>query len=152
MITDFTQQIKKHYYNIKTDATPHNIALGFSIGTLIGILPTFGLGFLIGLLMIFINKSINKASLFGSMLIWNPITITPIYYLSYKIGDLTFNPEPITKFDFIILNHIYTYSLSFLFGNFAIAIIVSILSYFLVKSIVKAYRKKKEKTQLQATI
>lgn len=51
MIKKWTTKIKEHFQEIiRTKPSPHAIALGFTIGTFISILPTPGLNFALGLL------------------------------------------------------------------------------------------------------
>ena len=124
---------------LKTKTSPHSIAMGFSIGTFVAILPTPGLNILLGLLIVFIFKKISKFALFGAMAIFNPLVLTPIYVFSYKIGNVIFSSEPIVRYKFILLFQIYEFSRRFLVGNLFIATSISILSYFIVKKIVKKY-------------
>lgn len=91
--------------------------MGFTIGTLIGILPTPSVGFLLGLLVILIFENVNKYSLFGALILWNLIILLPIYILSYEIGDFLFGELPVVEYDITIFDRIYYFSRSFLVGN-----------------------------------
>ena len=138
-----TDKIKKHFrdvWEIKTSS--HSIALGFAIGTLIAVLPTPGFGVLLGLFLVLIFKRINKFSLIVAFVFWNPFVLLPFYYLSYKIGNILFGSLPVIKYDVVILDQIYNFSRRFLVGNLLIAIFLSITSYFLIRFIVKVFRKK----------
>ena len=144
LIEKTKEKLRFHLHEIiRTKKSAHSIALGFAIGTFISILPTPGFNILLGLLVIFLFKKVNKYSLFGSMAFWNPITLAPIYLLSYKIGDMLFGSTSVIKYNVIILNQIYNFSRRFLVGNFIAALAVSIISYFIVKKIVKLYKMKK---------
>lgn len=130
---------------MRRKTSPHSIALGFSIGTLIGILPTPGFGFFIGLLVVLISEKINKVSLFAAILFWNPIVLTPIYFASYAIGDLFFGP-PVDRFKIEFFNKAYSFSRNYLVGNLILAVSISILSYFIVKwAAAKYYGRKSAK-------
>jgi uncharacterized protein len=137
----------KHHFKevIRSKTSSHSIALGFSIGTFIGILPTPGFNILLGMLVILILKKISKFSLIGAMVLWNPLTLAPIYFLSLKIGNFLFGDMPIVKYDLLILDQIYHFSRRFLVGNILIAVAASLLSYFIVKKIVDLHRKKKKR-------
>jgi len=139
------EKIKKHFHEImKVKHSDHSIALGFAIGTFISILPTPGLSILLGLLVVLIFKKVNKFSLFIGLIVWNTFTLIPIYWMSYKIGDLLFGSVPVVKYNIVLLDNIYNFSRRFIVGNFILALIISPLSYFITKKLVKLYRKKKK--------
>ena len=136
-------KFKHHFHEvIRVKKSPHSIALGFSIGTLIAILPTFGLGALIGIIVILIFEKVNKFSLFIAFAVWNMLTLMPIYLLSYKIGEILFGTIPVYKFKIVLLNQAYNFTRRFLVGNFILAIVISVLSYFFVKKLAQVYQKK----------
>lgn len=111
----------KKLFNIKKSS--HAIAFSFAIGTFISILPTPGLNILGVLLMIFLFPKLSKlASLIG-LFIWRPIYI-PILAFSYAIG------------------YFFPFNIAFQFiaGNFVLAGITSIVSYYLVYGIVSSKR------------
>jgi len=135
--------IKKYVKSIASiKKSPHSIALGFAVGSFIAIMPTLGTGPLIALVVLLIFTKLNKIALFGSFLIWNPLVMTSVYYLSYKIGNLVFGRAPLIAFEFSISNIIKFFSLKFLVGNTILAILVSVLSYFIIKTIAVNYQKK----------
>ena len=137
------QKIKKHFHEVlEIKTTPNEIALGFAVGTGIALLPTFGLGFLIGLLVVLIFKNVSKLSMLIAFAVWNPLFLIPITTLSYFIGDMILADEPITRFRFELLNQFYTYSLRYLIGNLIITIIATVVSYSVVFYLVRKYQKK----------
>jgi len=122
--------------------SPHSIALGFAVGTFIAILPTLGFAPLIGLLILLIFTKLNKFSLFGSFIIWNPLVLLPFYYIGYNIGNLFFGKLSTINFEFSLLNAIHFLSLRFLIGMTILASLIAILSYFIVKYIVIKFQNK----------
>jgi uncharacterized protein (DUF2062 family) len=127
---------KKHILKIlQLKSSPHSIALGFAIGTFIALLPTFGFGAFIGLFLLLIFENINKISLLSSFVIWNPLILAPIYYLSYKFGILLCGGVVTDKLSFRIQDLLYSFSRTFLIGNFIISLSISVLCYFLIKNI-----------------
>ena len=143
MIKKTRDKIKQYFREIlEIKTTPSEIAAGFSVGTAIALLPTFGLGIFIGLFLIFIFKKISKISMFIAFAFWNPLTLIGSYSLSYAIGDLIFPGTPTTVFKLQLLNQIYLYSRKFLVGNIIVTIIFTTLSYLLVYFLVKKYQKK----------
>lgn len=120
----------------------HAIALGFAVGTFIGIIPTPGFGVFLGFASILLIKNMNKVSVFFGLAFWNYLTLTPIYLLSFKIGNLLFDEAPVVRYKFQILNQLYSFSRRFLVGNFILAVVISIACYFLVKALVRTYRRR----------
>jgi len=144
MITQkFRKKLKKHFDDVLAiKKTPHEIALGFAIGTAIAVLPTFGLGILIGLLIILILKDVSKLAMFVAFAFWNPILLIPLAGLSYALGDFLLKGDPIIHFRIELLNQIFIYTRRFLVGNIIITIVLTILSYYIVYFLVRKYQKK----------
>lgn len=143
-------QLKEHFKEvIRVKTSAHSIALGFSIGTFIGILPTPGFNILLALLVLFIFERVNKISLFAGILIWNPITSIPIYVLSYKLGNILFSDLSIPLYNSGIVASFFSFSRRFLFGNILLALIISMTSYIIVRTFVAAhYRKANNSSKL----
>jgi len=141
MIKKIKDKIKKHLKEvIEIKTSPNSIAMGFALGTLIAILPTFGLGIFIGLLVLLIFKKVSKISMFISFAIWNPLVLALLYPLEYSIGNTILSDIPITKFRFEVLNQIFVYTGRFLLGSFILALITSIICYFIILTLVKKYK------------
>ncbi|MFH1788114.1 MAG: DUF2062 domain-containing protein [Candidatus Altiarchaeota archaeon] len=137
-------RVRSHLAEVfKTKTSPHSIALGFAIGTFIGILPTPGFGVLMGLLVILVHERVNKLALFTALALWNPLTLVLVYWASYRIGDVIFGSIPAEKYSIVILNHAYNFTRRFLVGNLVLATTMSTLSYFTVKKIARRYQSKK---------
>lgn len=128
---------------LKSNSSPESIAMGFSLGTLIAILPTPGFGVFIALFIALFFKKLNKLGIMVSFTVWNPILVAPLYWLSYEIGDAFFRPDPSIKFDLALFDQLYHYSGKFIFGNALIAILLSCISYFAVYLIAQRYLRNK---------
>ena len=120
---------------LEIKSSPHSIALGFAVGTFIALLPTFGFGAFIGLFLLLIFENMNKVSLLSAFVIWNPLILAPIYYLSYRFGILLCGGVVADKLSFRIQDLLYSFSRTFLIGNFIISLSISILCYFLIKNV-----------------
>lgn len=155
------KHITKHYDKaIKQKATPHSIAIGFSIGTFIAIFPTFGLGLLVVLFIMLFYKSMSKIAAIAGLAFWNIFMMLPIFYFSSKIGKFVVNElglkilETDLKFREIIRAKPFSwhdfwefmnaYARDYLIGNTILACIISVICYFIIKEAVKDYRKLKE--------
>jgi uncharacterized protein len=144
MLKKYKEKIKHHFHEvIRTKKSPHSIALGFAIGTFIGILPTPGLNILFGLIIILIFEKVNKFTLFFAIFFWNTLTLAPVHYLSFKIGVLLFGSAQVVKSDFVMLDFLYTFARRYLVGNLILAVTLSIASYFIVKITVNKMRVRK---------
>ncbi|MFH1849696.1 MAG: DUF2062 domain-containing protein [archaeon] len=122
-------------------SSPHSIALGFAVGTLIGILPTPGISFITGGIVILMFKSISKISLFAALVLFNPFVNIPFDIASYKLGNYIFQNAPVHEFTIPFLNTVYRFTRRYLVGNAIIAVLMSILSYFMVKKAVVRFKK-----------
>jgi uncharacterized protein len=146
------KKMRKSFMNVVSiNNTPHSIALGFAIGTFIAIFPTMGLDIPIAFLVALLYKKVNKLSLFGSFIFWNPIFSIPIMMLSYQIGDFLFGSFPVTAFDSSLLNHLLDFGRRFAVGLAICAVFISIISYFLVRMIAEIYQRR-QKVKLSAAI
>lgn len=138
----------------RTKDAPEKIALGFSIGVALGILPTFGLGILLALVFSFLFKANKFAAVLGSM-IMNP-WIAPLFWtLSYMVGSMVlgnnwyqtwldlkaFRLKEIPLSEIIGKEILWPY----LLGNIIIAGLFSLIFYFLILEAVRTYRIAKAK-------
>jgi len=111
------------------DFTPHSIALGIAIGTLVALLPTFGFSAVLALLLIFIFPNINRPAIFVSLIIWNPLVQIPIYAASFQLGSLLFTDAPLVKYDIEILNQLYSFTQRFLIAHLIIILGMTAITY-----------------------
>ncbi len=142
------KQILKHFEEIlKLKTSPHSIALGFSLGTLIAILPTFGLGVFIGLLVLLVIKSASKISMLASFAVWNIFALAPLYLLSFKLGNLVLKTTQTV--DFTVLGNLFFYTRSFLVGNFILATTISAICYLVIYKLSDIYQRKRINQEIE---
>ncbi len=126
----FPNSIKQKWTDlILGDFTPHDIALGLSLGTFIALLPTFGFSILLALLFIFIFPHINRPAVFFSLVVWNPIVQIPIYAMSLQLGSFLFEAAPLVQYKIEILNQLYSFTRKFLVAHLIITITFTIVVY-----------------------
>lgn len=84
------------------DDSPHSIALGVFIGTLVAYQPIVGFQMIVGAI---VCKLIGANVIASLPLAWitNPITIVPIYFITYRLGVVFTGDAPITYDDIAAL-------------------------------------------------
>jgi len=142
MFKNIRDKAKKHIEElISVNTTPHSIASGFAIGTLIGILPTPGISMPIALLIVFIFPKINKISLVGAILFWNPLLTIPLYPPSYALGNMIFGNTEVIRYNLVLFDQAYNFTRRFLVGNAIIAITIAMTSYLITRIVIIGYKK-----------
>ena len=83
------ERISKYYYLrfIRLKGDPRSLALGTAIGVFIGLTPTIPLHTILILLLTLVTRTSAIAGILVSMIVCNPLTYIPIYYLSTVIGN-----------------------------------------------------------------
>ncbi len=79
----------RYYYLrfIRLKGHPSILARGVAIGTFVGITPTIPFHTILAILLSLIFRGSKIAALITSIIISNPITLLPQYYLSWQIGN-----------------------------------------------------------------
>ena len=138
--------LKEHFQNIiKDDKSPKAIAMGFAIGCFFGILPTFGLEIPIMFFILIIFKRISKVSMIGAYVLFNPLVVSPLYILSYIIGDYLFKDIPVTFVSGSFLGKAWDYTRRFLVGSFVVGIVISAIAYAIIFYLANRYQNKEIK-------
>ncbi|MDH4321383.1 MAG: DUF2062 domain-containing protein [Desulfobulbaceae bacterium] len=83
------QRTLRYYYLrvIRLRGEPSELARGVGIGMFIGITPTIPLHTVLILLFTIISRGSKIAGLLASVVVSNPLTIPPTYYLSWRVGE-----------------------------------------------------------------
>lgn len=123
---------------VKSNTTEHRIAMGAAIGLFLSIIPTFGIGMVLALLIAWFFRLNLLATYLGSLIV-NPVTGPFVYLLDYKIGSLIFGtqlkiPKNVSDFTSISFE-------SYVGGAF-LSLVLSCLLYYIVYQIIKIKRKK----------
>jgi len=79
----------RYYYLkfVRLKGHPRVLARGVAIGTFVGITPTIPFHAILSLIFAFILRGSKVAALLSTILISNPLTFVPQYYLSWRIGN-----------------------------------------------------------------
>ena len=146
--------------------TPHKIAIGIAIGVFCSFTPFFGLHFFLAAFLAYIIKGNVVAALFGTFF-GNPITWPFIASFSVKLGQILLG-HPVTNFEIFLVNFfdasdaalqglksifgygksdwnlVYSFFTELLFpyfiGGFVLGLIAALLSYFVFRPIIYAYK------------
>ncbi|WKN42807.1 DUF2062 domain-containing protein [Tunicatimonas pelagia] len=128
---------------IQPESSSQAIALSFSLGTLIAILPTPGFGIFIGLLLILVFRMLNKIAMVLAITMWNPLLQLPVYYASYWLGSVLLNRSAPTVIEESWITLLTRHTQAFLVGNSVLAALISVFSYIMVVQLVSYYRKRR---------
>lgn len=79
----------RYYYLrfVRLQGHPSVLARGVAVGVFIGITPTIPFHTILALILAFICRGSKLAALAATVLVSNPVTILPQYYLSWQIGN-----------------------------------------------------------------
>ena len=136
------KQLKlKIYEMIFENDSPHWIALSFSIGLFFGFIPLLWLQLIPLLLVMFLFK-LNKAATLIGHFILNTFTFPLVYAFSFIVGTRILGEDVGTLFNARALSWSYLAEIykPLFVGCMVVGVISSVLAYFVVKYLVKAYR------------
>ena len=153
--------------------TPHKIAIGIATGVFCSFTPFFGLHFFLAAFVAYIFKGNIVAALFGTFF-GNPVTWPFIASFSVKLGQIILG-YPVTNFETFLDHFVEAYDatiqgvkslfgygesdwallysffrelfLPYFIGGFVLGLIAALLTYFVFRPIIYAYkvtRKKKK--------
>jgi len=87
-------------YVLSLDDSPHHIALGTAMGMFIGLTPTVGIQMAITIAVYYLCLPFfrfNCKAAIVTVYISNPLTMVPLYWFDYRVGQLVFGGDDITK-------------------------------------------------------
>jgi len=149
---NFTQSLKQEWSKLLLgDVTPHSVALGLAIGTLVALLPSFGFSALLALFLIFIFPRINRPAVFVALIIWNPLVQIPIYAASFQLGSYLFADAVLVKYDIEILNQIYSFTRRFLIAHLLLISGITLFTYLGTRTLMSYRSRIKSTTTPRAT-
>jgi uncharacterized protein (DUF2062 family) len=131
---------------LQADASPHQIAKGFAVGTFISLLPMPGIDFLVATGLLAIFKQLNKVAIYSAFAVWNTLVVAPLYVLSSKLGALAFTTRPFHAFDWVFGTYLNETVKYFLVGNLVLALTLTAVSYILVQTAVSLHQNRNRKT------
>lgn len=150
--------MKKHHFSEKfqnfvsrlsqPDSTCSEVALSFSLGTLIAILPTPGFGIFVGFSLLLFFKSLNKIAMVLAISVWNPFLQIPVYLASYRLGCILLGQTATFSTEQSWITLLTDYTQAFVLGNGILGVIISLASYILILKTTQLHRRKKAVREL----
>jgi len=95
------KRLSRYYYLkfMRLKGDPHSLALGTAIGVFVGITPTMPFHTIMIIAATVVTRSSTIAALLSSLLICNPLTNIPQYYIVTLVGN-ALTPYDLTWSDF----------------------------------------------------
>ena len=126
------------------NSTPLSIALGFTLGTFIAILPTPGFGAFLALSLTLIFKVFNRLAVVVALTIWNPLLLVPLYYLCYLLGSVLLVRPIVLQQEPTLYETLSDYTTAFLLGNSIMAILISSVSFVSIYQLMSIYTRQQQ--------
>jgi uncharacterized protein (DUF2062 family) len=139
---------------LHADDPPHRLALGIAIGVFTTFTPTVGLQMMI---VVFLAWLLGANKVVGIPLVWitNPVTIVPIFYSCYRVGQMVLGHQDVGLHWWAKLSerpeqwwprvHFYwdrfmEIALPLWVGSLSIALLLGYISYYISYYAISGYR------------
>ncbi len=150
---------------LRLKGSSHSIALGAAIGVFIGLTPTIPLHTVIILVLTLLTRTSFIAGLTTSLLVSNPLTYVPQYYLALVLGNLItpfhLNWERVKQVLELVLADAsfedrlrpflyigYESVVVMLTGGIVLSLPAGIITYYLSRFLVNSYRRRRRQKQI----
>lgn len=157
----------KYYFLklLRLRGTPHSIAMGAAIGVFIGLTPTIPFHTILILSLTVVSRTSFVAGLISSLLVCNPLTYIPQYYIALLIGNavtpFTLNWDKVKAVLDVILSDVsleeriqpllslgYEAIVVMMAGGVVLALPFAIASYYLCHFLIVSFRRKRRQKQI----
>lgn len=128
---------------IHDNVTPNQIALGFTLGLALSIIPTFGIGMIVALVLAWLLDYHLIATYLGTLVV-NPFTAPAVYLFDYSIGASILGAPSVSEFAFS-LHTLGNIAVELYLGSLIVAAVACGISYLVVFELVYYYRKQVKK-------
>lgn len=138
------------YYWLKfrrLQGDPRKLAWGMALGVFIGVTPTIPFHTVMALALAPLLR-VSPVTAYLGIWVSNPLTIPPLYYAAYKVGQLLLHRDrplvlPETLNFQAFLEHLWRGGLALQAGGVVIALPPAVLSYFITLWAIRRYRRGK---------
>lgn len=134
----------------EAETSPHALALAFSVGTLISLLPTPGLNLVLIGLLTAVFKGIHKGALVASMGVWNIFVITPIYALGHLVGTRLVEDTAVFPSLPLVDGRFTDFGAAFFVGNMVVAVTITAASYVIIRILAGKNHHQRQRAKAQA--
>jgi uncharacterized protein len=147
-MTKLRRKIRYCYLRLRRlQGEPKKIAWGMALGVFIGVTPTIPFHMISALALAHLFRISRVAAVMGCW-VANPITIPPIYYFSFKLGQWLLYPNESLSLPQIVdlreLLHLgWQVNLALQTGGLIIAVPPAVAAYYLTLWAVRRYRSRK---------
>ena len=140
------QKLKHHLREVvREEATPHAIALGFSVATFWAMLPTPGFSIAMGFLTALVVPHLSKVSMGAGFAIWNPLVTGPINAASIPLGALVLGVAPaVVEQDIGLATKLMKIGAQMFVGSGILSVILGVTAYFLVRYFATRYQLRRQ--------
>ncbi len=121
------------------DHTPREIARSFAIGTFITMLPTFGTGLVLFVVIAAVADWVSKLALLASVVVFNPVVKWGVYAASFALGVLLLGPVEGVSIAAVSFAAGPEIVVRLLVGNLILAAVATAVSYVVVHRIAVRY-------------
>lgn len=119
--------------------TPRQLAGSFALGTFITMLPTFGAGLLLFVVIVAVTDWVSKLALFASVVVFNPLVKWGVYAASFTLGVLLLGPVEGSAVADISLSAGPAIVARLLVGNLLLAVVATVVSYLAIYQLAVRY-------------
>lgn len=130
------------YVSFTQEHTPKEVAGSFAVGVFITMLPTLGTGLLLFVLLTYLFDQINKAAIFASVIVVNPVVKWGVYAGSLALGIFLLGPVEVAAAGELSGAAGWDVILRLLVGNTILAIVATAIAYVAALRLTIAYRER----------
>lgn len=125
---------------LEEEHPPKEVSGSFALGTFITMLPTLGTGLVLFVVLVAIFDRISKVALLASVVVFNPVVKWGVYAASFALGVAILGPVEGVSPTTASLSAGPDIIVRLLVGNLILAVIATVISYFVVYRLAVAYR------------
>lgn len=130
------------YASFTQEHTPKEVAGSFAVGVFITMLPTLGTGLLLFVLLTYLFDQINKAAIFASVVVVNPVVKWGVYAGSLALGVFLLGPVEVAAAGELSAAAGRDVILRLLVGNTILAVVATAIAYVVALRLVIVYRER----------
>lgn len=124
---------------VAEDHTPRQVAGSFAVGAFITMLPTFGVGLILFVVIVYLSESVSKIALLASVVVFNPVVKWGVYVGSFALGVFLLGAIDGMSTTDASLSAGPDVVVRLLVGNLILAVVATVVSYVVVYRLAVRY-------------